>query len=84
MSCIIFKMSIFRRRFQLLLTAFWVAIMVAIWVSLAPVQVGGQATYVIVAGQSMEPNLHYGDLVIVHRASRYQVGDVVVYQNADS
>ncbi len=31
----------------------------------------------------MEPNLQLGDLVIVHKVSNYQVGDVVAYQNAD-
>jgi signal peptidase I len=76
-------MSIYRRRTQSLLTAFWIAMLAAIWVSLAPVQAGGQATYVIVAGKSMEPNFHYGDLVIVHKDTHYQVGNVVAYSNAD-
>ena len=76
-------MSIYRRRYQALLTAFWLALMVAIWISFAPIQAGGQATFVIIAGQSMEPNFHYGDLVIVHKVADYQVGDVVAYDNAD-
>lgn len=76
-------MSIYRRRSQALLTAFWLTLLVATWFLLAPVQAGGQAVYVIVAGQSMEPNLHFGDLVIAHKASDYQVGDVVAYLNAD-
>ena len=76
-------MSIYRRRTQALLTAFWIALLAVIWVALAPIQAGGQATYVIVAGQSMEPNFQYGDLVIVHKETSYQVGDVVAYQNAD-
>jgi len=76
-------MSIYRRRTHALLTAFWLALMATIWISFAPMQAGGQASYVIVAGQSMEPNLQLGDLVIVHKVSNYQVGDVVAYQNAD-
>jgi signal peptidase I len=76
-------MSVYRRRTLALLTAFWIALLAATWFLLAPVQVGGQASYVIIAGQSMEPNFHFGDLVIVHKASDYQVGDVVAYQNAD-
>jgi signal peptidase I len=76
-------MSINRRRTQSLLAGFWIAMLAAIWIALAPVQAGGQATYVIVAGQSMEPNFHYGDLVIVHKDTHYQVGDVVAYKNAD-
>jgi signal peptidase I len=82
-SYIIFEMSIYRRRFQALVTAFWIAFLVAIWINFAPVQAGGQASYVIVAGQSMEPDMHLGDLVIVHKTIGYQVGDVVAYQNAD-
>ena len=80
---IIFRMSIYRRRTQALLTAFWISLLVVIWVSLAPVQAGGQATYIIVARQSMEPNFHFGDLVIVHKKSGYQIGDVIAYNNAD-
>lgn len=76
-------MSIYNRRNQALFSAFWLALMVAVWFSFAPVQAGGQATYIIVAGQSMEPNLYLGDLVVVHKASTYQVGEVVAYQNAD-
>ncbi len=76
-------MSIYHRRYQAILAAFWLTLIVVVWASFAPLQVGGQATYVIVAGQSMEPNLHLGDLVIVHRTSSYRVGDVVAYQNAD-
>jgi len=80
---IIIQMSIYRRRYQAIFTAFWLTLMTAIWVSFAPMQAGGQATYVIVAGQSMEPKFFFGDLVIVHKASNYQVGEVVAYQNAD-
>ncbi len=76
-------MSIYRRRNQALLTALWIALMAALWFTLAPAQAGGQATYVIVSGQSMEPNLHFGDLVIVHKADSYRAGDVVAYRNAD-
>ncbi len=76
-------MSIYHRRYQALLLALWIALIAAFWLFFAPVQAGGLATYVIVAGQSMEPKLHYGDLVVVHQASNYQVGDVVAYNNAD-
>jgi signal peptidase I len=55
--------------------------MVIIWVFFAPTQVGGMASYAIVAGSSMEPNFHIGDLVIAHKGSTYQVGDAVVYRN---
>ena len=44
---------------------------------------GGQASYVVVNGNSMEPGFHRGDLVIVHATSIYKVGDVVTYRNAE-
>src|SRR6059058_5072042 len=48
------------------------------WLTLAPVSVGGPATFVSVQGHSMEPLLHTGDLVITQRQARYAVGDLVV------
>ena len=58
-----------------------VVLMAAIWVLFAPVQFGGTATYVIVAGASMEPALHQGDLVIARGSSTYEIGDVTAYQH---
>lgn len=45
-----------------------------------PRPLGGNVTYVKVSGQSMEPRLHSGDLVVVRRHSTYRVGDVVAYR----
>jgi len=56
---------------------------VAVWLALAPTNVGGAVTYVIVAGRSMEPGIKAGDLVLVRRADRYEVGEVVAYQNRE-
>jgi signal peptidase I len=53
------------------------------WLALAPTQLGGQVTYVIVNGNSMEPKFHFGDLVLVRRQAAYQIGDAVTYQNAE-
>src|SRR5215212_5417774 len=51
------------------------------WAMLAPVQVGGQAAYVIVSGNSMEPGFHLGDLAIVREAADYRPGDIVTYRH---
>jgi signal peptidase len=63
----------------------WLAVVLvavgALWVSFAPRRAGGQAAYVIVAGASMEPALHRGDLVIARQTGDYQVGDIVTYQH---
>lgn len=52
-----------------------------VWVMFAPATIGGRVSYVIVNGNSMEPGLHKGDLVLVRHAATYQVGDVVTYQH---
>lgn len=51
------------------------------WTSFAPIQFGGQASYVVVAGASMEPSLQRGDLVIAKQSSRYELGDIITYQH---
>jgi signal peptidase len=57
--------------------------LVVIWIAFAPPKIGGQASYVMVNGISMEPNYHTGDLVIVRKAETYQIGDVVTYRDAE-
>lgn len=49
-------------------------------VFLRPGFLGGPASYVIVAGESMEPVLHTGDLVVARRQGSYRPGDVVAFK----
>jgi len=72
-------MNAIRRLWQALLAAPFLVAVLALWVAFVPLQLGGQTSYVIVNGSSMEPNFHYGDLVILHEAADYQAGDVVAY-----
>jgi signal peptidase I len=58
-------------------------VLAAIWIAFAPTLVGGRASYVVVSGNSMEPSFHRGDLAIVQAASIYNVGDIVIYRNAE-
>jgi signal peptidase len=53
------------------------------WFFLAPQAVGGPLAYVTIAGSSMEPGLHDGDLALVRRADSYAVGDPVAYESSD-
>ncbi len=46
---------------------------------LRPVALGGPATYVVVSGESMEPTLYDGDLVVLRDRPAYEVGDIVTF-----
>ena len=53
---------------------------IAAWaIFLRPGFLGGRASYVIVAGHSMEPTLHPRDLVVTIRQRSYRRGDVIAY-----
>jgi signal peptidase I len=58
-------------------------LLAAVWDNFAPLPLGGQAAYVIINGNSMEPGFHLGDLVIVRPERSYAVGDEVSYRDAD-
>jgi signal peptidase I len=76
-------MKIYKRWHPAILTALLVAALTALWAAFGPVQMGGQAAYIIITGNSMEPDFHTGDLVITRQASVYATGDIVAYYNAD-
>jgi signal peptidase I len=50
------------------------------WWLLGPFQLGGPTGFAIVNGNSMEPRLERGDLVLVRKRSSYDVCDVVLYE----
>lgn len=54
-----------------------------IWILLAPTQLGGQVSYVIIDGNSMEPGFYLGDLALMRGRASYQIGDAVTYKNAE-
>ena len=53
------------------------------FVALRPAALGGPASWIVVAGESMEPAIQPGSLVVVTRASDYRIGDVVAYHVPD-
>lgn len=61
--------------FILLLSLF----LAVLWYLFAPMGMGGQAAYVIIRGNSMEPLYHTGDLVILRHETMASVGDVFAY-----
>ncbi len=76
-------MAIYKRFSTNFISAFWVVMIAVTWLAFAPTQAGGTASYIIVIGNSMEPGFHIGDLVIIHQAPLYQIGDAVVYRNLE-
>ena len=72
-----------RRLPDVVITTLLIAALVAIWIAFAPTNLGGQVSYVLVNGISMEPGYHRGDLVIVRQAAQYQPGDVVTYHDPE-
>ncbi|MGH3046477.1 MAG: signal peptidase I [Gaiellaceae bacterium] len=65
-----------RRAATVALLAAAVACALFVW----PGFLSGGTAYVIVSGQSMEPTLHAGDVVVTVRHRTYDVGDVVAYR----
>lgn len=74
-------MSLRDRVSSALRTAAVFTLTLALWAVLAPTAAGGSATYVMVAGASMEPALQTGDLVVARQSTSYAVGDIVAYQH---
>jgi signal peptidase len=50
------------------------------FIALRPQVLGGPAAYILVSGESMQPTIHPGSLVILFRRPHYAVGDVVAYR----
>jgi signal peptidase I len=45
-----------------------------------PASLGGQVSYVMVSGSSMEPGMHDGDLVAVRSKAGYDIGETIAYR----
>lgn len=57
-----------------------IALVLLAWAfTLRPTQLGGPATFIVVSGDSMEPTLSSGDLVILRERPEYEVSDVVAF-----
>ncbi|KAB8142910.1 signal peptidase I [Chloroflexia bacterium SDU3-3] len=59
------------------------ALLAAAWLLLAPTQLGGQVSWLVVNGNSMEPLYHRGDLVLLRAEPQYQVGQVLAYRHPE-
>ena len=64
-----------------ILSAAVFVLVLAGWLIFAPVNIGGQTSYVTLVGNSMEPGFHRGDLVLVREVDVYPVGEIVAYRH---
>lgn len=69
-----------RRALRVLELAAGIALAAAWALTLRPTTLGGPATYAVVRGDSMLPDFHSGDLVVLMAMSEYLPGDVVGYR----
>lgn len=69
-----------RRLLDSAATGLLLLVVVAWFVLLRPVSMGGQSTWIIVRGDSMLPTYETGDLIVFHAAAHYETGDVVAYR----
>jgi signal peptidase I len=67
-----------RRRILIFATCGLLAAAWFVW--LRPVTLGGDVSYVVVQGTSMEPTYHDGDLVLARGATHFRRGDIIVYR----
>lgn len=57
------------------------AVIVVVWAfALRPTQLGGPATYIVVSGNSMEPTMSDGDLVMLRERPGYDIGDIITFE----
>lgn len=69
-----------RRAFTITVVLF---IVVFAWLEIAPLALGGRASYVVTDGVSMLPRIKTDGLVITRSEPSYHIGEVVAYHNAD-
>jgi signal peptidase I len=68
------------RQLRILRTWAQVVLMLGIAALLWPASLGGKVDYVMVSGESMEPGMHTGDLVVVRDTDDYEPGDAVAFR----
>jgi signal peptidase I len=71
------------RQFVAFFSALMLVVIGVLWIAFAPTQFGGSASYILINGNSMEPNFHRGDLVILRESRAYNIGDVATYRHPD-
>jgi signal peptidase len=73
-------LGVLRRSLDMAGTVATVALVIGWALFFRPMALHGPASYGLVSGNSMEPGMHTGDLVIAQRKDDYRRGDVIVYR----
>lgn len=60
-----------------------IAVCILLVVLFAPIQLGGATTYAIIDGNSMEPMLKEGDLVVLRSSTSLSVDDIALYSHPE-
>ena len=68
-------------REKYLSSALYIVLIVLLWLFFSPAQLGGKTSYVIITGNSMEPNTKVGDLVVTRAESSYTINQRVVFND---
>lgn len=68
---------------RLLRSAASTLLLLGVTALLWPSSLGGDVSYILVSGTSMEPGMHTGDLVLVRESDGYDVGDAIAYRVPD-
>lgn len=69
-----------QRTLHLIGNACFLAVIAAGWLVIGPSQLGGPMTYVVVQGNSMQPQLQSGDFVVTRQQTDYQQGDIILFR----
>lgn len=72
-----------RRLFFNFFAGFVFLLSIILGIFFAPIQLGGLNEYILINGNSMEPTIQQGDLIIVRKTDQYRIGDAVAYLNPD-
>lgn len=72
-----------RTRFPALLAGAGLGLVLVAWLTIAPASLGGSVHYMTTTGDSMEPALSDGDLVLVRPSSTYSPGDIIAYRHPE-
>ena len=76
-------MRLIHHAWSVLLWILACAWLVSVWWYVWPTSLAGHTTFTVVQGQSMEPEMHFGDLVYARSSAQYRPGDIVVYRIPD-